>query len=184
MKAVTVDLGGRKVTMTRYPTSRSVVPSQLQRDQVEGAELLAFARKTIAEHKARMAHVLAVGGFDARMWGNIAPEIFDEVHVYPKDAYPEVPTKRRAYDAFFQPTPGAGTGYDPRFRDKATRVFGFGGCRHTDDEIRAMAHKVHLREQAALIREAVDNDPAFLGANDPAFRQADAFHLPTPGRGA
>ena len=39
---------------------------------------------------------------------------------------------------------------------------------------------LHVREQAALIREAVDNDPAFLGANDPAFTQADQGPTGTP----
>lgn len=140
MKSVIVKLGRYRLIIQRYPTSRKVVPSQLQRDKAT---------------------------------------------VVNKYGYPETPTDRKTYDVV--PSLGAdkwvGTNVpnrkeEPRYAARydvhpffQPKVFGFGGCRHTDEEVREMAHKVHVREQAGLIREAVQNDPAFFGANDPAFEE-------------
>lgn len=146
MKSVIVQLGRYRLIIQRYPTSRKVVPSQLQRELAEALELGEFARMVIKDSKI-MEHA------------EVIPKRFIPEHdTDTLGGYVEPPTERRAYDVH------------PLFQPK---VFGFGGCRHTDEEIREMAHKVHVREQAGLMREAVDNDPAFLGANDPAFRQAE-----------
>lgn len=40
-------------------------------------------------------------------------------------------------------------------------------CYHTPAEIREMAHQLHIMEQAQLIRDAVEDDPAFLGEPGP-----------------
>lgn len=106
MKTATYDLGGFKVTLQRYPTSRRVVPSQNQRELLVAQELSDLAMGILKDHAAAKA------------------------------------------------------------RASAPKVFGF-GCEHTDDEIRAMAHEVHVREQARLIKEAVRDDPAFFGDDEP-----------------
>lgn len=37
-------------------------------------------------------------------------------------------------------------------------------CEHTPAEIREMAHNLHVAEQSELIKNAVQDDPAFFGA--------------------
>lgn len=57
MKTVTLTLGGYKISVQRFPTSRSVLPSQLQREKADADELTRYARRVIAAHARRQVPV-------------------------------------------------------------------------------------------------------------------------------
>lgn len=102
----------------------------------------------------------------------VAESEMDEV-VVTFDEFPDAPTARRAWT-------------DPitRVRHDVHRFFQPAICSHTPEEIREMAHKLHVAEQAQLIKDAVENDPAFFGVDAPVpFKAGGHPHRECKARG-